>query len=149
MSKLEVKEQATSHASAEKVYSIIADYRKHHPQILPQPYFASLDIESGGIGEGTIFRTTLAVMGRKFEYRMRVSEQKHLGVITESDFNSDLVTTFTVKPQGEHEALVTIASSWTPKKGFQGILERLFTPGLTRKIYRTELKKLDEYAQSI
>ena len=148
MAKIEVKERGAINAVPEKVYSVIADYRKHHPHIIPPPYFTSLEVESGGVGEGTIFRTSLEVMGRKFDYRMRVSEHKDKGIIMESDLNSDLVTSFTIQPSPTGSE-VTIASSWTPKRGFSGLLERLFTPGLTRKIYRAELKRLDEYVQRV
>jgi hypothetical protein len=35
------------------VYGIIADYRRHHPHIVPPEYFARLDVLEGGVGAGT------------------------------------------------------------------------------------------------
>lgn len=53
------------HARRNCVYAILADYREHHPRILPAAYFTSLTVEEGGIGAGTIFRAEMNVFGNR------------------------------------------------------------------------------------
>lgn len=84
-------------ASAETVYGYLADMREHHPRFLP-PAFSEFEVESGGVGHGTIARFKVTAAGRTREYRMRVAEPDPGRVRTESDMNSNLVTTFTVHP---------------------------------------------------
>jgi len=54
-------EQAVS-GPAETVYGYIADMREHHPRFLP-PAFSGLQVESGGVGTGTVFRVVLTAAG--------------------------------------------------------------------------------------
>jgi hypothetical protein len=56
-------------ASAETVYGYLADMREHHPRSLP-PAFSEFEVESGGVGHGTITRFKVAAAGRTREYRM-------------------------------------------------------------------------------
>jgi len=37
------------HAAAAHVYGIIADYRVHHPRIVPPEYFRKIEVEAGGL----------------------------------------------------------------------------------------------------
>ena len=60
-------------ASAETVYGYLADMREHHPRFLP-PAFSEFEVESGGVGHGTITRFKVTAAGRTREYRMRVAE---------------------------------------------------------------------------
>ena len=50
-------------APARRVYSYIADFRQHHPNFLP-PQFSDLEIESGGVGAGTVHRFRMTLGGR-------------------------------------------------------------------------------------
>ena len=59
---------------ASKIYGAIADYQKHHPNFLPRNYFKKLEIESGGVGAGTIFKADMDVYGNKSTLRMKVTE---------------------------------------------------------------------------
>jgi hypothetical protein len=63
---------------------------EHHPQFLP-PAFTGLRVESGGVGEGTIFHVALTAGGRTRQYRMRVGEPEPGRVLTENDTASSLV----------------------------------------------------------
>ena len=135
-------------APAEKVYAILADYRQHHPHILPGAYFTSLTVEAGGVGAGTIFRAEMNVFGSKRAFRMRVAEPEPGRVLSETDLDTGLLTTFTVTPVDADRCTVTIATQWQPPAGFSGWLEGLTMPGFMRRIYHAELRQLDEYAQT-
>lgn len=134
-------------APASQVYSILADYRNHHPHILPKAYFTDLEVEEGGSGEGTVFRAALQLMGRKQRFRMRVTEPEPGRVLAETDLDTDLVTKFIVEPRASGQTEVTIATTFQPSPGLKGWLERLTAPGFLRRVYRTELQQLDEYAR--
>lgn len=148
MGQLFVSETGTINADAAHLYAILADYRNHHPHILPPNYFTGLEVLEGGKGAGTLFRATLRVMGQENSFRMRVTEPEPGRVLAESDLDTDLVTTFTVTPRPNGQADVTIATRWQGKPGLAGLLERLTTPALLRRIYQEELRQLQEYAQA-
>jgi hypothetical protein len=147
MSAITVAVSATIEAPANQVYSILADYRNHHPHILPPAYFTELTVEEGGQGEGTVFRATLRMLGQEQSFRMRVTEPELGRVLAENDLATDLVTRFIVEPHGSDQANVTIATTFQRRAGVRGWLEGLLTPGLLRRAYRVELKQLNEYAQ--
>ncbi len=50
---------------AEVAYRCIADYRQHHPHILP-PIFSDLQVEEGGVGAGTVIAAKAKVVRRFF-----------------------------------------------------------------------------------
>src|SRR5438270_9347692 len=52
VTRIEVSADRFVAAPADELYSYIADYRNHHPHILP-PTFKDLQVEEGGVGEGT------------------------------------------------------------------------------------------------
>lgn len=134
-------------APAQDVYTILADYRNHHPHILPSGTFKSIVVEEGGIGEGTVFAASLATFGRTQEIRMRVTEPQPGRVLVESDLARDLVTTFTVTPAGSGRCSVTIATQWEAASGLAGWVENWMTPPFLRRVYHEELSLLDRYAQ--
>jgi hypothetical protein len=147
MSSVKVAVSKIIDAPEDKVYPILADYRNHHPNILPKDYFTSLEVEEGGIGEGTVFRAGLKVMGKEQCFRMRVTEPEPGRVIAETDLDKDLVTRFIVEPRGHGQSEVTIDTAFQASPGLKGWLERLTTPGLLRRIYRVQLQQLDNYAR--
>ena len=51
-------------APADVVYGCIADMRDHHPHFLP-PAFSGFQVESGGVGAGTVVRFTVTAGGRQ------------------------------------------------------------------------------------
>jgi Polyketide cyclase / dehydrase and lipid transport len=141
-----VSAERTVDAPAGAVYGYIADMRGHHPHFLP-PAFSDFQVESGGVGEGTITRFTLTAGGRTRQYRMKVAEPEPGRVLTESDTGSNAVTTFTVTPQGG-QSVVQIATTWEGAGGIGGFFERLFAPRVMRSIYADELQRLDAYARA-
>jgi len=132
-------------APAEAVYRYIADMREHHPHFLP-PAFSDFQVESGGVGAGTVTRFKLTAGGRTREYLTKVAEPEPGRILTESDTGSSSVTTFTVSPQGA-ASRVRISTSWDGAGGIGGLFERMFAPRVLRGIYEDELKRLDAYAR--
>src|ERR1700745_1913658 len=125
---------------AATVYHCIADMRDHHPHYLP-PAFSDFQVESGGVGDGTITRFRVTAGGRTRQYRMRVGEPEPGRVLTETDTASSLVTTTTVTPQGSG-SVVQITTTWDGAGGIGGVFERLFAPRAMHGIYADELERL-------
>jgi uncharacterized membrane protein len=146
MGTIQVSSEQAIGAPAETVYSYLADMRNHHPRFLP-PAFSDFEVESGGVGAGTIIKYTLSAGGRTRQYRAQVAEPEPGRVLTESDMNSSAVTSFTVTPHGE-SCVVRISATWTGAGGVGGFFERLFAPRVLRGVFADELKRLDEYARA-
>jgi hypothetical protein len=128
------------------VYRIIADYRKHHPHILP-PAFSGFTVEGGGEGAGTVIRFNVTTAGRTESYHQRVEEPDPGRVLREVDVAGDRATTFTVTPAGEG-CTVQIETTWTAT-GVRGLVERLFAPWMLRSLYNDELSRLEAYAREL
>jgi uncharacterized protein YndB with AHSA1/START domain len=127
------------------VYNYIADMRQHHPRFLP-PAFSDFEVESGGVGAGTVTRFKLKVGGRTREINPTIAEPEPGRVLTETDANSSSVVTFTVTPQAR-ASLVNISCTWNGARGVEGFFERLFAPSLMRKLLTDELIRLNAYAR--
>jgi hypothetical protein len=142
-----VAEAAVIDAPPAVVYGVLADYRQHHPRILPPGYFTGLDVEEGGFGAGTVMLVHMRALGQTRVFRMVASEPEPGRVLVETDHDRDVETTFTVDPvDGGQRSAVTIATAWTPKGGLAGLGDRLVTPPIMRRIYREELRRLNTYA---
>lgn len=133
-------------APAASVYDILADYRHGHPSILPEKYFAGLEVLSGGHGAGTILRIQMRVLGSTRAFRMVVSEPEPGRVLVETDLERSSFTRFTVDALQDERTRVTIATEWKPAAGLAGLVERFVLPRLLRTIYREELRLLREVA---
>ncbi len=145
MGTINVTAEKSIEAPAGAVYGYVADMREHHPRFLP-PAFSDFQVESGGVGGGTVTRFKITAGGRTREYRMRVAEPEPGRVLTESDSGSSLVTTWTVTPDGERSR-VRIATTWEGAGGIGGLFERLFAPRVLRGLYAEELERLNGYAR--
>jgi len=142
---IQVSAERAIDAPASTVYTCLADMRQHHPHFLP-PAFSDFEVESGGLGAGTVVQFKLSAGGRARHYRMQVAEPEPGRVLTESDTNSSLVTTFTVEPQGNGSS-VRISTGWQGSGGIGGFFERLFAPRVMRRLYLDELERLNAYAR--
>ena len=131
-------------APARRVYSYIADFRQHHPNFLPSQ-FSDLEIETGGVGAGTVHRFRMTLGGRTTDYRVRVGEPIPGRMLIESDPRRRMLTTFIVDPQPDGGSRVRIETRWFTD-GVQGLVERLVAPHMLRRVYREELRLLDRYA---
>lgn len=145
MAKIHVSAERHIDAPAEAVYGYIADMREHHPRFLP-PEYSDFQVESGGVGEGTITRFKLTAGRRTREYRMQVAEPQPGQVLSESDTSSSLLTSFTVLPEGAG-CKVSISTEWEGAGGIGGFFERTFAPRVMQRIYADELERLDAYAR--
>ena len=146
MGTIHVRAEGTVGAPAERVYGYLADMREHHPRFLP-PAFSDFEVESGGVGAGTVVRFAMTAGRRTRRYRMLVAEPTPGRVLTESDADSSLVTTFTVAPEGERSR-VEISTTWDGAGGIGGFFERTFAPRVMQRLYADELARLDAYARS-
>ena len=131
-------------APARLVYTYIADFRQHHPNFLPSQ-FSDFEIETGGVGAGTVHRFRMTLGGRTTDYRVRVGEPMPGRMLIESDPARRMLTTFTVDPQPDGGSRVRIETRWFTD-GIQGLVERLVAPRMLRGVYREELRLLDRYA---
>jgi hypothetical protein len=146
MGTVHTKVSAVIDASPAKVYGVFADYRKLHPQILPKPYFGDVIVEKGGKGAGTIYRTSIKVMGRTTEYHMEVTEPEPGRRLVETDKKLGVITSFIIEPlEGGKRSRVTLATDWTPSAGIMGLIEKLTTPFFMRRLYNIELDNVQAY----
>src|SRR5262245_57940412 len=146
MATVHTEVSAVIDAPPAEVYALFADYRNEHPKILPKPYFGDLIVEQGGQGAGTVYRTSVTVMGMKTDYHMVVSEPEPGRKLVEIDEKLGVTTAFIIDPLEEgKKSQVTLATDWTPKPGIMGWLEKLSTPGYMRNIYTAELKTVQVY----
>ena len=141
-------ETATIDAPAARVYAVFADYRTHHPNVLPKEHFPELVVEEGGYGAGTVFRATLSAFGAKNHYHMHVTEPEPGHKLVETDHTADVVTTFTITPTADpNRSTVTIETRFPQKPGLAGLFDRFGTPPIARMIYRKELRNVQQYVQ--
>jgi uncharacterized protein YndB with AHSA1/START domain len=123
-----------------RVYAALADYHKAHPQILPRWFFKQ--VVNGGVGAGTELIVRTGFLGGYRKLRMAVAEPDPGRVLTESDLDTGVVTSFTVTPHGTGASAVTIATLWAQARGLGGVFEAWMVPKLLRAVYRAELAQL-------
>jgi len=146
--KLVVTASRLIHAVPERVYATIADYQNGHPRILPEE-FSGLTVERGGVGDGTVIRFQMRVLGRTREFRAAVTEPEPGQELVETDLDSNgAVTTFTVNPgMLPGTSNVTIATALPVRAGILGSIERAVTTRLLRPIYFRELAQLAKHVE--
>ncbi len=89
-------------APPERVYAILTDYRNEHPRILPKPYFMSLHVDKGGIGEGTLIQFQMNVLGKTQNFRAAITEPDPGREIDEVYLEPEgVITRFFVRPFGQ------------------------------------------------
>jgi uncharacterized protein YndB with AHSA1/START domain len=145
MGTIHVTAERTIDAPPERVYAYVADMREHHPRFLP-PAFSDFGVESGGVGAGTVTHFTLEAGRRRRAYRMQIAEPEPGRILTESDTESSLVTTWTIEAAGEGSR-VQIATTWEGAGGIGGFFERTFAPRVLTRLYDDELTRLNDYAR--
>ncbi len=148
MSDMHVSVSRVIDAPADVIYGILSDYRVGHPSILPKPYFKELVVEEGGLGEGTVARVDMDVMGNKQTMRLRVTEPEPGRVLREEDAVAGVVTLFTVEPLADGRSRVTFDTDMRSSGGIRGWLERRVTPFFMRRIYHGEQALLSDMAQA-
>lgn len=129
-----------------EVYAVIADYRRHHPHVVPPEYFRRLDVLEGGVGAGTRTRVEMRVLGATKVFEQVVTEPAPGRVLMETNQDGSGVTTFTVEhADGGEASQVTIATDLVARPGVSGFLERVLISAIFPRIYRKELARMAEY----
>ena len=147
MSHIQVQSERIINAKPEVVYETLADYRWKHPQILT-PNFLDYTVGKGGQGAGTEIHFRLRAARRERAYSMQIEEPLKGQVITESDRNSSLVTTWTLTPiEDGQRTNVQVSSEWEGGTGVGGFFERTFAPVGMRNIYGEILSNLATMVQ--
>lgn len=152
--------RATTHASvaasaiirapATRVYGILADYRQHHPRIVPPEYFRKIEVEEGGVGAGTRTQVETRVFGITKRATHIIREPEPGRVLEEVDIDGFSTTTFVVDPaDNESSANVSIQTTFAVRSGLLGTLERLLTASVLRRIIAKELVRLGNYALTL
>ena len=132
-------------ASPAQVYAIIADYKQHHPHIVPPEFFTRLEVLEGGVGAGTRTRVHMQVLGKRRVFEQVITEPEPGRLLMEANADGSAVSTFTVEASGSGSH-VTIETEVPLQTGIQGALERLAVSLLFPRIYKKELARLAEYA---
>jgi len=146
MAALTAAAERTIAAPADELFAYVADFRTHHPRILP-PAFQDFTVESGGVGLGTVTSSRFTLGGTTETVRTRVVRVEPGRLIEETVETRPMTTTFRFLPGGDLTT-VRIETTWTPRSGVRGLLERLFAPRMLTRVYEDELGRLDAYAAS-
>lgn len=142
MSHIHVMSERVVDAQPEVVYEALTDYKVRRPQILT-PNFLNYTVKQGGRGAGTEITYRLRAARRERLYHMLVKEPLKGWVLTESDQNSSLVTTWTLSPEEDGlRTRVRVDSEWEGSTGVGGFFERTFAPLGLRRIYDSMLASL-------
>jgi hypothetical protein len=136
-------------APASTVYRVIADYREHHPRIVPPEHFRNMRVLEGGFGAGTRTMFDAHVLGTTHHIHHVVSEPEPGRVLVERDVDGPNSTTFTIEPTGTQSARLTIESNMNTRGGLAGVLERWMTAAVLRRIYQKELARIAAYAPRV
>jgi hypothetical protein len=128
------------------VYAVIADYRRHHPRIVPPEYFLKLEVLEGGVGAGTRTRVRMRVLGTTREFEHVITEPEPGRVLMEADEDGSNATTFTLNPtDGGASTRLTINTELVARPGIPGVLERVLSSWMLRRIYSKEMALLAKY----
>lgn len=148
MSEYFAEASAVIPARPDVVYGVLSDYMEGHQAILPRQFFKEMKVIEGGHGAGTVIEVHTEVYGSKQVFNMTVSEPEPGRVLQESDPAIGITTTFTVDPaEGGTRSKVTIAVHGKTSGGIRGLLEKIMNPPIMRRMFKTELRLIADYAQ--
>ena len=116
---------------------------------MPPAYFSDLDVDSGGIGAGTVFHITLRKPGKDSTLHMRVEEPAPGRILTETNVDTGVVTRFSVDPaDGDGQTVAGMESEWATAGGLRGLSDRWILPRMTKHIFNEQLAQLAKYMGS-
>ena len=139
MAQVTASQSVEINAAPDAVLAALSDYSTVRPAILPENY-RDYGVVSGGTGDGTVVHWILqATEKRQRDVKATVAVAG--STITETDANSSMVTTYTVKPSGSGST-VTTTTSWTGAGGIGGFFEKTFAPKGLNKIQAALLANL-------
>ncbi|WP_414936114.1 SRPBCC family protein [Amycolatopsis sp. cmx-11-51] len=142
MGKVTAIAERTIEAPADKVRALVADYTETRPKLLTEHY-RDYEVTEGGVGAGTKASWKLQATSKRVRDVAATVTEPSKGTLVETDANSSMVTTWTVRevPDG---SLVRIETSWDGAGGIGGFFEKTFAPGGLKRIYEGVLGKLAE-----
>ncbi|WP_199430957.1 SRPBCC family protein [Qaidamihabitans albus] len=136
--------ERTIDAPPEKVRALVADYTETRPKILTEHY-RDYEVTEGGTGAGTVARWKLQATSKRVRDVAATVTEPEPGTLVETDGNSSMVTTWTVREAGSG-SLVQLRTSWEGAGGIGGFFEKTFAPGGLKRIYEGVLANLDAQA---
>ncbi|WP_216210789.1 SRPBCC family protein [Amycolatopsis aidingensis] len=145
MGKVTATAQRSIAAPASRVRELLADYADSRPKILTEQ-FSGYQVLEGGTGDGTVASWKLQATSKRVRDVAATVREPEPGTLVETDANSSMVTTWTVREQGEG-SLVRVQTSWDGAGGIGGFFEKTFAPGGLRRIYEGVLGRLDDLAR--
>ncbi|MBF6357947.1 SRPBCC family protein [Nocardia higoensis] len=139
MGQVSASSSITVAADPKRALDAVADYVTVRPRIL-SAHYRDYKVVEGGQGDGTVAEWTLqATETRQRNVRATVSVAGSM--VTETDANSSLVTTWTVAPEGTGSK-ITQTTTWQGAGGVKGIFEGIFAPLGLKKIQAEVLGNL-------
>ncbi|WP_019815052.1 SRPBCC family protein [Saccharomonospora saliphila] len=129
-------------APAEELRALVADYREVRPRILTEHY-RDYEVTEGGTGAGTRARWTLQATSKRSRNVAATVSEPEPGTVVETDANSTLVTTWTVRAEGAG-SVVRVETTWQGAGGIGGFFERMFAPKGLARIYDGVLANLEQ-----
>jgi hypothetical protein len=146
MAQVTVTAQRVVHGSVDQVRAALADYQTIRPKILTEHY-RDYQVQAGGHGAGSQVHWTLAATQKRVRDQL-IDVSEPTGALVESDRNSSMVTTWTVRPAEGGHSTVEVHTTWNGAAGIGGFFERTFAPMGLRRIYDGMLDKLDSVVRT-
>jgi hypothetical protein len=129
-------------APADRVRAALADYEGVRPRILPEQ-FSDYRVESGGRGAGTRVHWRFAATSRRVRDQLVEVSEPGPDTLVESDTNTSMVTTWTVRPADDGVSTVRVRTTWNGAGGVGGFFERTFAPRGLQRVHTSVLERLD------
>lgn len=146
MAKVHAEAERTIGAPVERVRALVADYADTRPQILTEHY-REYEVVEGGTGAGTKAKWKLQATSKRVRDVLASVTEPAPGTLVETDANSTMVTTWTVRAVGDG-SIVRIDTTWEGASGIGGFFEKTFAPVGLKRIYDGVLGKLADRASS-
>lgn len=145
MGKVTAAAERTIDAPRERVRALVEDYAEARPKILTEHYH-DYAVSEGGTGSGTKARWKLQATSKRVRDVSATVSEPEPGTVIETDANSSMLTTWTVREAGDR-SVVRIETSWDGAGGIGGFFEKTFAPKGLQRIYDGVLANLDELAK--
>jgi hypothetical protein len=136
--------ERTIDAPVDKVRELVADYADTRPKILTEQY-RDYEVTDGGKGAGTKAKWKLQATSKRVRHVAATVSEPEPGKLVETDANSSMVTTWTVREAGGG-SVVRIETTWQGAGGIGGFFEKTFAPAGLKRIYDGVLGKLADLA---
>ena len=142
MAQVKATAERTIAAPADRVQQALADYAGTRQRLLTEQ-FSEYEVKEGGVGAGTKVHWKLQATSKRVRDCLVTVTEPADGQLVETDANSSMVTTWTVRPSGADNSVVTAETTWNGAGGVGGFFEKTFAPGGLRRIYDGILANLD------